>query len=355
MSLAALNSPPLVASLGVALSMYGQTVLETSPFFIQHHKWFNLIAYAINTVAVGIPGRIDGEVAKGIQAENAATAAGKKKDDDHDEVVASSSSSSAALLPRTGKTLVAPAGWAFAIWGPIFTGELAFVISQFFVAAKDNNKQLLASQIQSISAPFVIAQLFQTLWCAAFRPKYTGNLMWISTGMLGGVAYYLSKAHAVFTSVSRISGGLSWWEYAIHFLPISLHFGWTTAATLVNLNGAVAVADMGTSDALLSSKGSSTISNNNVLINVVGHASVVAATALGVAITFSRQAPVYGGVISWALFAVADGMRQRLASSSSNGNDDNNVGAQRQLILSTAGAYISGLASFAAGLMPYWK
>uniref|UniRef100_A0A7S2LK24 Uncharacterized protein n=1 Tax=Leptocylindrus danicus TaxID=163516 RepID=A0A7S2LK24_9STRA len=335
MSLAALNSPPLVASLGVALSIYGQAALETSPFFLKHHQWFNLVAYAINTVAVGIPGRIDGEVAKGIQAENDAK---KKKNDD--EVVSSSNaatnSESAALLPRTGKTLVAPAGWAFAIWGPIFTGELAFVISQFFV----KDKQLLASQIQSISAPFVIAQLFQTLWCAAFRPKYTGNLMWISTGMLGGVAYYLSKAHAVFTSASsvRMIPGFSWWEYAIHFLPISLHFGWTTAATLVNLNGAVAVADYRTS--------------SNALINVVGHASVVAATALGVAITFSRQAPVYGGVISWALFAVADGMRQRLAASS-NGN--NNVGAQRQLILSTAGAYISGLASFAAGLMPYWK
>merc|ERR1712232_1000462 len=85
---------------------------------------------------------------------------------DDDEVASSSNtattnSESAALLPGTGKTLVAPAGWAFAIWGPIFTGELAFVISQFF--AKD--KQLLASQIQSISAPFVIAQLFQTLCC----------------------------------------------------------------------------------------------------------------------------------------------------------------------------------------------
>jgi len=332
MSLAALNSPPLVASLGVALSVYGQAALETSPFFLKHHQWFNLVAYAINTVAVSIPGRIDGEVAKGIQAENAAKT--KKNDDEvaSSSNTATTNSESAVLLPGTGKTLVAPAGWAFAIWGPIFTGELAFVISQFF--AKD--KQLLASQIQSISAPFVIAQLFQTLWCAAFRPKYTGNLMWISTGMLGGVAYYLSKAHAVFTSsVHYRIPGLSWWEYAIYFLPISLHFGWTTAATLVNLNGAVAVSDP--------------TSSSNVLINLVGHASVVAATALGVVITFSRQAPVYGGVISWALFAVADGMRQRLA----NGN--NNVGAQRQLILSTAGAYISGLASFAAGLMPYWK
>ena len=107
MSLAALNAPPLVASLGVALSVYGQATLETSTFFLKHHQWFNLVAYAINTVAVGIPGRIDNQVARGIQAENSSAA---KKDDN--VVIPSESRESAVLLPRSGKTLVAPAGWA---------------------------------------------------------------------------------------------------------------------------------------------------------------------------------------------------------------------------------------------------
>lgn len=333
MSLAALNAPPLVASLGVALSVYGQATLETSTFFLKHHQWFNLVAYAINTVAVGIPGRIDNQVARGIQAENSSAA---KKDDN--VVIPSESRESAVLLPRSGKTLVAPAGWAFAIWGPIFAGELAFVISQFFATQRNSP---LASQIQKMSAPFVVAQLLQTLWCASFRPKYTGNLLWISTGMLGGVAYNLSKAHSVFTA-GKIA--VSWWEYAIHFLPISLHFGWTTAATLVNLNGAVAVVD--------ENNISSGQNTGNSLLNFVGHASVLAATALGVVITFSRQAPVYGGVISWALFAVADGMRQRLSQIGSNGNS---IGAERQLILSTVGAYVTGLASCTVGLMSFWK
>lgn len=32
------------------------------------------------------------------------------------------------------RTLITPAGWAFSIWGPLFTGALVFAIYQFFLS-----------------------------------------------------------------------------------------------------------------------------------------------------------------------------------------------------------------------------
>merc|ERR1712232_259125 len=119
-------------------------------------------------------------------------------------------------------------------------------------------------------------------------------------------------------------------QYWLYLFPMSLHFGWTTAATLVNLNGAFVA------DPKASSKS----------IAVLGHLSVLVATALGVFVSVDRIAPVYGGVISWALFAVSDGMKKRmqtlLSSSSSEDSVKDSVeykSAKTQNWLSRAGAW----------------
>ena len=70
--------------------------------------------------------------------------------------------------------------------------------------------------------------------------------------MLAGTAYSLSLVQAAATP-----------ELFWYFVPLTMHFGWTTAATLVNLNGSIA---MGTS-------------NSDTAVVGVGHASVIAATA----------------------------------------------------------------------------
>lgn len=89
-------------------------------------QWLNLGAFAINIISVSIPGRIDGKMAE--EAKRAAKIAkegggggggggggkdgvgsGKKKGDDGEEI---------AGVPRDSmyRSLVTPAGWAFAIW-----------------------------------------------------------------------------------------------------------------------------------------------------------------------------------------------------------------------------------------------
>jgi len=307
MSLSTLNYPPLVALSGLGLG-------ATFPMLQQlavNSPWSAVrltcaVSYGISIISVSRPGRMDGEV-----SEN-----GERN-------------------PTGDKTLVAPSGWAFAIWGPIFIGELVSVTSAFFI--EDSNA--IVSILRQTSAPFAAAQLFQSLWCAAFRPKYKGASMFINTGLLSATAYSLSKAHAAFVAQPQLYSNL---QYGIFLLPMSLHFGWTVAASIVSVNGAVAMQKNASKE----------------LIALVGHLSVIAGSALGVYVTIAQSAPVFGGVIAWALTAVAGGMKKRLGDANLAKNKDKEAvglyGASAQYILSRAGATINVLAvAFVAGTMGF--
>ena len=173
-----------------------------------------------------------------------------------------------------------PAGWAFAIWGPIYLGEAIFCLAQIFDPS-------LAASIPVVTGPFVAANLFQSLWCASFRPSYNeGWHKYVSAAMLGGTAMSLLAIPP---------------EPSIYFVPLMMHFGWTTAATLVNLNGSLSM--------------SANLSDSELV--AAGHFSTVLATALGAGLTLAEgiTTPVYGMTIAWALAAVAKGVSSQNWSS----------------------------------------
>ena len=106
MSLSTLNSPPLIASLGAGALYSFPKALELAQagaISFGVLKGTNLLAYAVQTVAVGRPGRLDGELAQAMEEEKNA----KKKDKPSKKV----SDQTSSLLPGAGRTLVAPAGW----------------------------------------------------------------------------------------------------------------------------------------------------------------------------------------------------------------------------------------------------
>jgi len=317
MSLSAWNTPPLVSTamgvLALALPLYENAIIDGTISWTGV-KTINALSYAINLVSVSIPGRLDGQQQQKQEQSQEKIKGDALKDDTDD--------TSNNKMDELTVSLVAPSGWAFAIWGPIFAGELVFSISQLLIP----ESAAIATTIKKLSGPFVAGQLFQSLWCAAFRPKYEkGSLMLISSAGLAGAAYSLSKVHAAYAIKTKFY--YSSLQYCIYFLPTSLHFGWLTAATLVNLNGAVA-----------------RMTSCPKTIAAVGHASVIAATVTGVVVTLSRGAPVYGGVIAWALLAVADGMKKRLEKAKKNDIKSTSKGvhgALAQQRLSTLGAVIS--------------
>jgi hypothetical protein len=131
--------------------------------------------------------------------------------------------------------------------------------------------------------------------------------------MLGGTAFALSQ----------IPADLSW-----YFLPMVMHFGWTTAATLVNFNGSLAM--------------SSEVSDFSVIS--AGHASAVAATAMGVGVTvFELSTPVYGLTVAWALAAVAKGIS--VETHEHHWSDSMQTGARVQRALCLTGSILCATAA----------
>lgn len=259
MSLSSLNQPSLISAAGVALGA-SFSALKSPQISFAAIQLLQGAAYTVNLVATSQPGRLDGEAMR----------------DNADEGLPSSK--------------FVPSPWAFAIWGPIFLGELVYCIAS--AVTSKNSKH--ASIIRDAAPGFIASQLFQALWAAAFRPKYYKSKSWpafVSASLLSGIAWSLSQSHSVIASSS-----LSGTSYFLYGLPLTLHFGWTTAASLVNLNGSIAAT---------SSKG--------VVVAAAGYASPLVAASLGVYVTLQRKAPVFGSVIAWALTACATSGRQQQA------------------------------------------
>ena len=324
-----LNSPPFVAAAGVAV-LAGLPFVEAaaaSGASLALLKGLNVAVFASNCAAVSVPGRIDGQqdvaMRKGIRLISTSLnprtnlpllrarrlILRHRVGGDYTEIYS----------PAQGRSLVAPTGWAFAIWGPIYLGEAAFVGGQFF-------SDSLAAVLPQVTPAFVAANIFQCLWCASFRPSYNeGWRKYVSVGMLAGTAYSFSHVNAVACSAEAAS--LGWF-----FLPMSLHFGWTTAATLVNLNGSLTMNE--------------NISDRTVI--AVGHGSAISCGCLGVGVTLLRTTPAYGFTVAWALAAVADGMAKRMSSLPEEG--PLNSGAKIQKVLCWAGSAACAAASISAFL-----
>ena len=321
MSLEALNNPPLVGAFTVG-SYALLPLVANQPLALSWvaTKGLNVASYCVGLTCVSQPGRYDGGPAppdgKGIDAE---VRRGMEQ-----------------MGPSKGRTLVPPAPWAFVIWAPIFLGELLMVTTPLVKSPS----VVAQSILKECAAPFALAQVFTALWTASFRPKYgssSGIYKYVSALALSGIAASLSVCHKTFAIGSRLSG----LEYALYGLPLSLHFGWTTAASLVNLNGMFALSSTKNQEAKTAKS-----------VALLGHASVVAATAIGVAVTLARQAPVYGGVIAWALTAVASGLKQRLNKNNNKKTEMVGVyGAERQRILSQIGALVCACAVVKTSLL----
>jgi hypothetical protein len=331
------NSPALVATAGVSI-LLGLPALEaaaaSSTVSLAVLKGANCLAFLVNAASVSVPGRMDGQKAvipaksrDNINHKNNTGTGTTSTTEEGTPLVAGAGNTAGETDTETdtdtpsvygARSLVSPSGWAFAIWAPIYLGEAAFCTAQLFAA----ESSALASVLPNVTGSFVAANLIQSLWCASFRPSYhTDSHGWqkyVSVGMLAGTAVSLSHVHNVAISPEAMS--LGW-----YFLPLTMHFGWTTAATLVNLNGALAEDQL-----------------DSFLI-AAGHASAITATTLGVGITLAQASPVYGFTIAWALAACANEAAKKVNGGSSSSRVVEAVGAYqkgatRQKMLCWAGS-----------------
>lgn len=148
--------------------------------------------------------------------------------------------------------------------------------------------------------------------------------------MLGGTAYSLSLVHSAGSAAASASDPS--WPSAL-LVPLTVHFGWTSAAALPNLNGALAADESASPRRLV----------------FLGHLSALAAAASGVGLTLSRSAPAYGLTLAWALAACADGMARRVPSRDPAEEGILSKGAGVQRWLCWAGSFACAVAAAYAG------
>lgn len=319
-----LDSPPVVgaAGLGCLVALpFAQGIFEHKAVPWALVQGINILSYGVSFWSVTKPGRND--------SAKAAKKSRKKKKKITEEASVDAPEDAEKKEPEKKKsnmpkvrTLLPPDGWAFLIWAPIFVGECLMVGTQLALTEASP----MAPIIRKITAPYVFAQFFQILWTASFRPSYSeGIYKYIAALNLSGIAFSLSFCHRAYSdkqaryTYPRI-------DYILNFLPLTLHFGWTTAASLVNWNASFAVEkDISTEE-----------------VSYFGHASAALATVLGTAITILREAPMYGSVIAYSLTAVASGLTKRIDESEKEEEKDVAFieAAELQRILSVAGAAI---------------
>lgn len=142
-----------------------------------------------------------------------------------------------------------------------------------------------AAELGAAAAPgWCAGTLAQVLWCAAFRPSVCGPaLLWIPAALLATTGTFLGVSHRAIRATPHgpLGNALVRW-------PVALHFGWITAASLVNLHNWLA-------------RRGTPLRQKEAAV----YASVAAAVGLAAFVTATTKDPVYALVIAWALAAVA--------------------------------------------------
>lgn len=115
-------------------------------------------------------------------------------------------------------TLIVAAGYAFAIWGPIFLLDGGFALGQ---ALTRNDSPRLRRIRQLTAAGFALT----SLWMVVFAQQWFWlalAVIWLSLGCL------LAATWMVSTTRNQPRG--PWWQW----LPLSLHAGWLSLAVFLN-------------------------------------------------------------------------------------------------------------------------
>ncbi|WP_369766096.1 aquaporin [Erythrobacter sp. SD-21] len=175
------------------------------------------------------------------------------------------------------RTLITPAGWAFAIWGPLFFGSAFYAIWQALPAQRDN---VLLAQI---GWPSVLALSMQGVW--AIYTQFA-NLTVISALI---IVTSLAALLVILHRLVAFERPFSLAERTIVAITFSALAAWLTAASIVNISASIVYHGVG---------GSGQFPMITAMIVAVG--GVIAA----VAVARSRGNPWYALVFAWALFAI---------------------------------------------------
>lgn len=183
------------------------------------------------------------------------------------------------------RTLITPAGWAFSIWGALYTGSLAFAVYQW-LAAKRHSRLLTGLRL-----PAAGAFLGNAAW-AAYVQLF--GLSLISTAI---IAFTLVNLLVIYRRLQHSADGFSSGERWLTVLPLSALTAWLTAATIVNIAASLRFHGVEASP--------------DVAPLIAAAVVVVGGLIAGTALLSTGGNPPYALVFLWALAAIyAEGGQQ---------------------------------------------
>jgi len=116
------------------------------------------------------------------------------------------------------QNLFAPAGYAFSIWGLIYTLLGIYAVYQLW-----REKDELVEKVNKI---FIVNALLNASWIFAWHY----DLIWLSVIIMGGLLITLIKISNIFRG-RALTPKETW----LVRLPLSVYFGWITVATIANI------------------------------------------------------------------------------------------------------------------------
>lgn len=172
---------------------------------------------------------------------------------------------------------IIPANYAFAIWGLIYLGLIAYGIYQL------QPKQRHHPRLQRGGYGLVVASIAQCLWIYLFLGRFFGGSV---LAMLGILLPLIGLYRCLGIGQTRVSRSERWFLH----VPISLYLGWISVATVVNV--AIALYSVNWNGWA--------IAPWLWTVMVMGVAFVIAT-----AVMLQHRDTTYGLVIVWALVAIA--------------------------------------------------
>jgi hypothetical protein len=173
--------------------------------------------------------------------------------------------------------LIIPASYAFAIWGVIYLGLLAFGIWQLLPA------QRTSPTIRKVDYLVIFSSVAQSIWVFLFLLR---EFWWSVVAMVAILLPLMGIYRLLGVGLGRVSRQEKWFAH----IPFSIYLGWISVATIVNVASALFYNNWdgwGLAPEIWT-----------VLVMSI-------ATAIGAILTLQRRDLAYPLVIIWALVAVA--------------------------------------------------
>jgi hypothetical protein len=187
-----------------------------------------------------------------------------------------------------GDILITPANYAFAIWGLIYLGLIAFGIYQALPAQKYNRL------LQGVGYGVTIASTAQIVWVFLFLYRqFTLSFLAMLGILLPLIGAYLRLPFGANYLASRhnyLTERLSRTQKLLVRHPISIYLAWISVATIVN--GAIALKSWGWNGWII----------GPTIWTIV---MLLIAALITTAVTYPRLDFVHAGVFVWAMVAIA--------------------------------------------------